>query len=64
MTIDIRQADLNNSRDGRAIVEVLENLRRNHDLAVWMVTHQLAAVRGRVDRMVELEAGRLAEGNA
>jgi ABC-type Mn2+/Zn2+ transport system ATPase subunit len=43
-----------------AIVEVLQRLRREHRLAIWMVTHQLHAVQGRVDRMVELEAGRLA----
>jgi ABC-type Mn2+/Zn2+ transport system ATPase subunit len=42
-----------------AIVEVLQELRREHRLAIWMVTHQLHAVQGRVDRVLELEAGRL-----
>jgi len=42
-----------------AIIKVLQTLRREHRLAVWMVTHQLHAVRGRVDRMFELESGHL-----
>ena len=42
-----------------AIVEVLGRLRREHRIAVWMVTHQLHAVQGRVDRTLVLEAGRL-----
>jgi zinc transport system ATP-binding protein len=42
-----------------AIVDVLESLRRDHRLAVWMVTHQLQAVLGRVDRMLSLQDGRL-----
>ncbi len=42
-----------------AIVELLESLRREHRLAVWMVTHQLQAVLGRVDRMLTLKEGRL-----
>jgi ABC-type Mn2+/Zn2+ transport system ATPase subunit len=43
-----------------AIIETLEMLRRDHQLAVWMVTHHLHAVRGRVDRTLELEAGQIA----
>jgi len=42
-----------------AIVEVLHRLRQEHRIAIWMVTHQIHAVRGRVDRTLELEAGRL-----
>jgi ABC-type Mn2+/Zn2+ transport system ATPase subunit len=42
-----------------AILEMLESLRSDHRIAVWMVTHHLHAVRGRVDRTLELEAGRL-----
>jgi len=42
-----------------AIVEVLHGLRREHRIAVWMITHQLHAVHGRVDRTLELKAGRL-----
>jgi ABC-type Mn2+/Zn2+ transport system ATPase subunit len=42
-----------------AIVDVLESLRKEHRLAVWMVTHQLQAVVGRVDRMLGLQDGRL-----
>ncbi|HEX5067953.1 MAG TPA: metal ABC transporter ATP-binding protein [Myxococcota bacterium] len=45
-----------------AIIEVLESLRHEHRMAVWMVTHQLEALRGRVDRTVVLEAGRLCAG--
>jgi zinc transport system ATP-binding protein len=45
-----------------AIVEVLESLRREHRLAVWMVTHQLQAVLGRVDRTLTLKEGRLQPG--
>jgi ABC-type methionine transport system ATPase subunit len=33
-------------------------------MAVWMITHQLDAVRGRVDRTLALEAGRIREGRA
>lgn len=42
-----------------AIVEVLQGLRREHRIAVWMITHQLHAVHGRVDRTLVLESGRL-----
>jgi len=42
-----------------AIVDVLEALRREHRLAIWMVTHQVHAVAGRVDRVIRLEDGRL-----
>jgi len=42
-----------------AIVEVLLELRREHRLAVWMVTHQLQAVLDRVDRALTLKEGRL-----
>lgn len=42
-----------------AIVEVLARLRREHRIAVWMVTHQLHAVERRVDRTLLLEGGRL-----
>jgi ABC-type Mn2+/Zn2+ transport system ATPase subunit len=47
-----------------AILEVLGDLRRQHRLAVWMVTHQLHAVAGRVDRMLELRDGRLQPGGS
>jgi len=46
-----------------AIVEVLHALRTEHRLAIWMVTHQLQAVVGRVDRMLTLKEGRLQPGN-
>jgi ABC-type Mn2+/Zn2+ transport system ATPase subunit len=42
-----------------AIVEVLHELRTRERIAVWMVTHQLHAVVGRVDRMLTLQEGRL-----
>ncbi|HKJ25060.1 MAG TPA: AAA family ATPase, partial [Myxococcota bacterium] len=42
-----------------AIVELLQRLRHEHRVAIWMVTHQLQAVGGRVDRMLRLEDGRL-----
>lgn len=42
-----------------AIVEVLESLRREQRLAIWMVTHQLQALLGRVDRTLTLKEGRL-----
>jgi manganese/iron transport system ATP-binding protein len=47
-----------------AIVEVLESLRREHRLAIWMVTHQLQAVLGRVDRTLAVKEGRLQSGVA
>jgi ABC-type Mn2+/Zn2+ transport system ATPase subunit len=46
-----------------AIVEVLHTLRTQERLAIWMVTHQLHAVVGRVDRMLTLEEGRLEAGS-
>lgn len=46
-----------------AIVEVLHTLRRQHRIAIWMVTHQLHALLGRVDRTLELEEGRLRPGS-
>jgi ABC-type Mn2+/Zn2+ transport system ATPase subunit len=42
-----------------AIIEMLQRLRNERRLAVWMVTHQLHAVAGRVDRTLEVEAGRI-----
>lgn len=42
-----------------AVIEVLESLRRERSLAIWMVTHQLRAVLGRVDRTLTLKEGRL-----
>jgi ABC-type Mn2+/Zn2+ transport system ATPase subunit len=44
-----------------AIVDVLEALRREHRIAVWMVTHQLGAVAGRCDRTLVLDAGKLTQ---
>lgn len=45
-----------------AIVEVLESLRQEHRLAIWMVTHQVQALLGRVDRTLTLKEGRLQPG--
>jgi ABC-type Mn2+/Zn2+ transport system ATPase subunit len=42
-----------------AIVEVLHSLCSQERIAVWMVTHQLHAVVGRVDRLMTLKEGRL-----
>jgi len=42
---------------------VLHTLRRQHRIAIWMVTHQLHALLGRVDRTLELEEGRLRPGS-
>jgi ABC-type Mn2+/Zn2+ transport system ATPase subunit len=47
-----------------AIVEVLHALRTEESLAIWMVTHQLHAVAGRVDRVLTLKEGRLQPGSA
>jgi ABC-type Mn2+/Zn2+ transport system ATPase subunit len=46
-----------------AIVEVLHSLCAQERMAVWMVTHQLHAVEGRVDRMLTLKDGHLQEGS-
>ncbi|HKA15215.1 MAG TPA: ATP-binding cassette domain-containing protein [Myxococcota bacterium] len=46
-----------------AIIEVLHSLRTQLQLAIWMVTHQLQAVTGRVDRMLVLKEGRLQPGS-
>jgi ABC-type Mn2+/Zn2+ transport system ATPase subunit len=45
-----------------AIVALLQSLRQQHRLAIWMVTHQLHAVAGRVDRSVGVKEGRLQSG--
>ena len=45
-----------------AIIEVLHSLRTQERLAIWMVTHQLHAVIGRVDRILKLKEGRLLSG--
>ena len=42
-----------------AIVEVLHSLCSQERIAIWMVTHQLHAVVGRVDRMLTLKEGQL-----
>ena len=46
-----------------AIIEVLHALRTQEGLAIWMVTHQLQAVIGRVDRTLVLKEGRLQAGS-
>jgi len=46
-----------------AIIDVLHELRHEHQMAIWMVTHQLQAIAGRVDRMLELKEGRLLSGS-
>jgi len=46
-----------------AIIEVLHALRTQERLAIWMVTHQLHAVVGRVDRILVLKEGRLQPGS-
>ena len=47
-----------------AIIEVLHALCEQERIAIWMVTHQLHAVVGRVDRMLVLKEGRLQTGSA
>ncbi|HEB88762.1 MAG TPA: ATP-binding cassette domain-containing protein [Deltaproteobacteria bacterium] len=42
-----------------AIVDMLNALRERDGISVWMVTHQLEAVRGRIDRTLELTEGGL-----
>jgi ABC-type Mn2+/Zn2+ transport system ATPase subunit len=42
-----------------AVVASLGALRREQRLAIWMVTHQVHAVAGKVDRVIRLEDGRL-----
>ena len=42
-----------------AVVASLETLRREQRLAIWMVTHQVHAVAGVVDRVIRLADGRL-----
>jgi ABC-type Mn2+/Zn2+ transport system ATPase subunit len=42
-----------------AVIETLASLRRDHRLAIWMVTHQVHAVAGKVDRVIRLEDGNL-----
>lgn len=44
-----------------AIVELLDGLRGTNGLAVWMVTHQIQALEGRIDRTLALTDGRLHE---
>ena len=41
----------------RAILEVLRRLRSERALSIWMVTHHAEAVRGAVDRVVNVDAG-------
>jgi len=41
---------------------VLDALRAEHRMAIWMVTHQLQALLGRVDRTLVLKEGRLVQG--
>jgi ABC-type Mn2+/Zn2+ transport system ATPase subunit len=46
------------------ILETLSEVRRHRDLAIWIVTHQLESVRGRVDRIAVLADGKLELGAA
>lgn len=47
-----------------AIIGFLHDLRTEQCLAIWMVTHQLAAVAERVDRVLSLTTGRLLESES
>ena len=42
-----------------AIFDTLERLVAERGIAVWVVTHHLRTLRGRLDRVAELDAGRL-----
>ncbi len=44
------------------ILETLSEVRRQRDLAIWIITHQLEAVRRRVDRIAILADGKLGLG--
>jgi ABC-type Mn2+/Zn2+ transport system ATPase subunit len=45
----------------KAILASLSTLRAERGLAIWMVTHHAAAVRGSVDRVVEVDSGAVRE---
>ena len=45
----------------RSILASLAALRRERGLAIWMVTHHAAAVRGSVDRVIEVDSGAVYE---
>jgi len=45
----------------KSILASLSALRRERGLAIWMVTHHAAAVRGSVDRVLEVDAGTVRE---
>jgi zinc/manganese transport system ATP-binding protein len=47
------------SETSESIVATLDDLRRAHKLAVWMVSHDLEPLRLRVDRLARVERGRL-----
>ena len=42
-----------------SIVATLDELRRTHKLAIWMVSHDLEPLRLRVDQLAKVERGRL-----
>ncbi|MCZ6756137.1 MAG: ABC transporter ATP-binding protein [Gemmatimonadetes bacterium] len=43
------------------ILEILDRLRRSHDMAVLLITHDLGIVAGRADRVAVMYAGRIIE---
>ncbi len=43
------------------ILEILDRLRRSHDMAVLLITHDLGIVAGRADRVAVMYAGRIVE---
>lgn len=61
LLLDEPTAGVDREAEG-AIVEVLDLLRKERGLGIAMVTHHLDAVVGRVDRVLELEDGRLVRG--
>jgi zinc/manganese transport system ATP-binding protein len=47
------------SETSESIVATLDDLRRAHRLAIWMVSHDLEPLRLRVDRLARVDRGRL-----
>jgi len=48
----------------RQILDTLDELRRRRPVAIWIVTHHLAALQGRIEQVAMIEDGRLAVGPA
>jgi ABC-type Mn2+/Zn2+ transport system ATPase subunit len=63
LVLDEPTAGIDNETE-RQILDILDELRDQRPLAIWIVTHHVAALRGRIEQLASIEGGRLRVGPA